>query len=198
MENKTKLDVLLEEYKITNERIESFLKSQITFYWQGLAIVFGLLAVFKDYKEVLLALPIVILIYVSLFMYHYQRCITNQLYKRKIEERINALCEDKVLFYSELAFEKLEKSNKFIPFNILSYSILVIISFIAFIVYFTGTTSGVNKVFIIATAIATIIITIFFILAIADIPKKMKKIKYEYIPEISSDDGETDTSTKTE
>lgn len=187
MDDITKLTVLLDEYKITNERIESFLKSQVTFYWQGLAIVFGLLAVFKDYKEVLLALPVVIIIYVSLFMYHYQRCMTNQLYKRKIEERINQLCGEKVLFYSELAFNKLEKSNKFVPFNILSYSILIIISFIAFITYFTGTTTGVNDYFIIATAIVLFILTVIFILAVIDIPKKMKKITENYIPEIMNE-----------
>ncbi|PDS26258.1 hypothetical protein [Flavobacterium branchiophilum] len=184
MDEKLKLTVLIDEYKITNERIESFIKTQNTFYWQGLAIVFGLLGVFRQYKEVLLALPIVIIIYVGLFLYHYQRCLTNQIYKKNIEDKINQICGEKLLFYTDLAFNKIEKSNKFITFNILSYSVLIIISIIAFITYFTGTTSGVNKYFIVATAIVLMALTSFLILAIIDIPKKIKKINDEYIPEI--------------
>lgn len=181
---KEKLNILIEEYKITSDRIEKFLSSQKHFFFYGLTIVFGLLGIFQDHQEVLLALPIVVFIYVGLFLYHYQRIVISQLYKEKIENKINALCDEKLIFFTELGFRKIEKTNKFIIFNILSYSVLIIISIIAFITYFTGTNNTVNEIFIIATAIVLGILLILFIIALLDMPTKIKKTINEYIPDL--------------
>lgn len=181
---KEKLNVLLEEYKIVSDRIESFLKSQIYIFFYGLTIIFGLLGIFQNYQEVLLALPIVILIYVGLFLYHYQRILISQTYKGEIEKKINDLFDEKLIFFTELGFTKIEKRNKFIAFNILSYSILVLISIISFITYFTGSNNSVNEVFIYLTAAVLLILFIYFVVAVMEIPKTIKKTTEKYIPEI--------------
>lgn len=180
----------MEEYKITNSRIETFLSGQRLFFFQGLIVVFGLLGVFKDYKEVLLALPIVVIIYVALFLYHFQRSQTNQCYKRRIEDKINDLCGEKLLFYHELGVEKIEKQNRFIFFNIASYTVLVFISIVAFVTYFTGTNTGVDKAFIILTAIVLVVLMIFFVRAVIDIKRTINDTMNTYIPDIEKGKSE--------
>lgn len=181
-----KLKVLLEEYKLTNERVENFLSSQSKFYFQGILIVFGLLGVFRDYKEVLLGLPLIIIIYVGLFLYHYKRCLTNQEYKRHLEIKINEISGENLIFYTQLGYDKVEKNNKFIRFNIFSYLILIAISITAFVIYFTGTTASVNRYFIIITALILILLLGMLVLAIRDIPKQLKTIKESIIPGLAN------------
>ncbi len=184
MKDEKKLDILMEEYKIATERVESFIKVNSSFYWQGLAIVFGLLGIFRDYKEVLIGLPFLITIYVGVVLYNYQRTLTNQVYKRYLEDKINKICGEKLLIYTELGYGKIEKNNKFVKFNYFSYTVLILTSIIAFISYFFKESNNFNDYFIFVITILLIILFILFINAIRDIPKIMDKINKTYIPEI--------------
>lgn len=180
---KKKLDLLIEEYKITTERIESFIKNHRDFYFHGLTIVFGILALFKDFKEIFLILPLIVILYISIFMYNYQRTLTNQEYRIYLENKINDLMGEKLIFYSELAYKKIEKKNRLAKFNGLASLFLLILSCIGafeyvceleiFNVYFIGSIFILNLVFL-----------LFLIVGIYNIFKVTDNIRKKSIPEI--------------
>jgi hypothetical protein len=183
MNNEKKLDLLIEEYKITTERIESFIKNHRDFYFHGLTIVFGILALFKDFKEIFLILPLIVILYISIFMYNYQRTLTNQEYRIYLENKINDLMGEKLIFYSELAYKKIEKKNRLAKFNGLASLFLLILSCIGafeyvcelqiFNVYFIGSIFILNLVFL-----------LFLIVGIYNIFKVTDNIRKKSIPEI--------------
>lgn len=184
-----RIDVLMEEYKITTERVESFIQINNTFYWQGLAIVFGLLGFFKENREVLLALPFLIIIYVGIVLYNLQRTLYNQEYKIYLEKKINKICGEKLLIYTQLGYNKVEISNKFVHFNYLSYAMLILASICIYIGYLFDKKNDFNLYFKFSITFLLILLIIFFLIAIMDIPRKISKIKTQYIPELQNKKG---------
>lgn len=172
-----KLKVLLNDYNLTNEKIEQFIRAQVGYFISGNIIVFGILGVFGysdkalGYTEILYLIPITLLTYFGTIMYHYQRALALQGYKQYLEEKINSLAGEELIFYGKLGMKYLEKENRFVVFNLLSYGILFLISIFISVLATIYNINEMSQFIIIGILIFTILLAILFIWA----ARKVKK-----------------------
>lgn len=170
-----RLEILLNDYNLTNEKIEQFLRSQVNYFISGNVIVFGILGIFGSIKkntdsnyfiEILYLLPIVILTYLGVIMYHYQRVLALQGYKKYLEESINKIAEQKLVFYGKLGMKFLEKENRFVFFNFTSYILLFLMSIFIAVIATIYDKEQVSNLILYSVIIVTILLLIMFIWAV--------------------------------
>lgn len=137
--NKTQL--LFEEYKITNDKIESFLQSQHKYINSLLLLLAGCLVFVYDSKvprtEYLLALPMVFLTVFSVFIYHYKRTMALQGYKKYLEYELNKSLTENVLNFGNIGFEIMVKKDILSKVNVVTY--LIIYSALVYFAYAKNT-----------------------------------------------------------
>jgi hypothetical protein len=109
------LQILLNEYNQSNERIETFVNRQdnilqITFALIGASLAFTIVTPVAE--EFLIIIPLIPLIVYIQIMYHYSRAIANQGYREYILELLNKyLPENEWIKYSFVAKKYLLKTN---------------------------------------------------------------------------------------
>jgi hypothetical protein len=173
-----KLSILLNEYNLTNEKIEQFLKAQVGYFISGNFIIFGILGLFGNSKEllgfstiILYLIPLTILTYFGTIMYHYQRTLALQGYKQYLERKINEIAGEKLIFYGELGMKYLEKENRFVVFNILSFGVLFLISIFIAILATIYNLEEISNTLILSVIGLTLILLGIFVWAIFKVKK---------------------------
>ena len=129
-----KIEVLIEEYKLTNEKIEQFIRNQHQYLNTALIIIGGLLFFgLSKGTEYLNYLPILTGLIIGFIGFHFQRTIGLQGYKIYLEKSINNILQENVICYAQIDLEFMVKKNRFSYFNLLIYiALYVMISLIAY------------------------------------------------------------------
>ena len=130
MSNDAKLTILIEEYKLINDKIEHYLRNQ----FRMMNIAFVLIGSFlgfafypnKEYAELRIQflnyLPFFILIILSFVAYHYQRTMGFHGYKKYLEEQLNKIAEENIIFYNmELGLNQMIFHNALSGFILVSF-----------------------------------------------------------------------------
>jgi hypothetical protein len=126
------IQILLNEYNQSNERIESFQNRQdnilqITLLIIGGTIAFTLLNPIAE--EFLIIIPTIPLIVFIQIMYHYSRAIANQGYREYLLELINKyLPENSHIKYSYVAKEYLLSKNPSAKINTVLFPLVIVLS----------------------------------------------------------------------
>ncbi|WP_417873156.1 hypothetical protein [Xanthomarina gelatinilytica] len=122
---KSKIDVLLKEYELTNGKIEKFVGNQF-FYTQGALILAGGYIFFLiegialidktvnteiDTRLYLQFLPFFVLMILSGVLYQYQRTIGLQGYKQYLENKINTLLGENLISYGYIGMKYMLKKK---------------------------------------------------------------------------------------
>lgn len=104
MVNKYKQEILLNEYNVTNEKIEQFLRLQERLIYISLFFAFGSLKVTEEIEvaDILYLLPLALAGLMSFILYYYRRNYLLQGYRSYLEDKINQQCEGDTIFYSKL------------------------------------------------------------------------------------------------
>lgn len=172
-----RLKILLNDYNITNEKIEQFIRAQVGYFVSGNVIVFGILGIFGysdealGYTEILYLIPITLLTYFGTIMYHYQRTLALQGYKMYLEEKINSLAGEQLIFYGKLGMRYLEKENRFVVFNLLSYGVLFLISIFISVLATIYNINEISEFIIIGILVFTVLLSSIFIWASLKVKK---------------------------
>lgn len=121
----------MEEYKLTNSKIEEFLQSQHKYINSLLLLIAGCFVFIFDSDQTsrlyyLLYLPFVFICIIGVFIYHYKRTMGLQGYKRYLEGEINNELKSKTLFYGELGNKYMIKRDPFSLVNFISYIVIYV------------------------------------------------------------------------
>jgi len=168
-----RLQILLNDHDSTNQKIEQFIKSQIAHFYGGATLIFGILAIFGNMKEqsgftlILYLIPITLLLYFGVIMYHYQRTYALQGYKKYLEEKINKIAGEKLIFYGELGMEYMERRNRFVKFNMISNGVLFVISIVIAFLISRYSLDDINDYIIYTIVFVTLAFVIVFVWALA-------------------------------
>lgn len=133
-----KLYVLIEDFKLTSEKIEQFLRNHHNYLNTSFILVGGFLFFALSGRpsspeietppriEYLSLLPVLIAVILGIFLYHYQRVMALQGYKKYLEYRINELVDkDSVtISYTTLGVKYMIKDNFFSAYNGIMYGLL--------------------------------------------------------------------------
>ena len=145
---KSKLDVLLKEYELTNSKIEKFVGNQflytqgalalaggyIFFLVEGIKIIDNSIAKGGDTKLYLQFLPFFVLMILSGVLYQYQRTIGLQGYKQYLEFAINKILGQNLISYAHIGMKHMVKKNVIALMNTILYAIVYAAScFLAYI-----------------------------------------------------------------
>ncbi|WP_397362552.1 hypothetical protein [Olleya sp. R77988] len=135
---KSKLDVLLKDYELTNTKIEKFVGNQF-FYTQGALVltggyvfflIEGVSAIDKavntniDTKFYLQFLPFFVLLILSGVLYQYQRTIGLQGYKQYLERAINKIVGQNIVSYGHIGMRLMLKNNLISLLNVILYGLV--------------------------------------------------------------------------
>jgi len=129
-----KLEILLKEYELINQKIEQFISTQFSTL-NVLLVILGGFIVFaindkSNRQNYLYALPILILMLLMMVGYHYQRVMGLQGYKKYLETQINSFVGEDIVFYGHLGMHFMGNSNPFSLGNVIIYILIYIISII--------------------------------------------------------------------
>ena len=128
------LRILLNEYNLCNERIESFLKRQDSLLQISMAIIGGALAftlINKIADELFLVIPFIPIVLFTHILYHYTRVIANQGYRNHLQNRLNEyLSLENEIKYTSMAKEFLLNKNPMSKVNIFLFPSIIILSII--------------------------------------------------------------------
>ncbi|MEM6687067.1 MAG: hypothetical protein AAF617_14900 [Bacteroidota bacterium] len=128
-----KIEILVEEYKLTNEKIEQFIRNQHQYLNTALIVIGGFLFFVLTKGIVYIKfLPIITALILGFVGYHYQRTIGIQGYKIYLEKSINKILKENVICYAQIGMKQMVYKNIFGAFNLLIY-----IGFYAIITYIT-------------------------------------------------------------
>lgn len=137
---KSKLNVLMQEYELVNAKIEKFVGNQflytqgalilaggyIFFLIEGIALIDKNVNTEMDTKLYLQFLPFFVLMILSGILYQYQRTIGLQGYKQYLENRINVLLGENLISYGYIGMKYMLKKNKIALLNVLLYSLVYV------------------------------------------------------------------------
>jgi len=135
---KSKLDVLLKEYDLTNTKIEKFVGNQflytqgalalaggyIFFLVEGIKIIDNSIDNGSDTKLYLQFLPFFVLMILSGVLYQYQRTIGLQGYKQYLEYAINKILGQNIISYAHIGMKHMVKKNVIALMNTILYAIV--------------------------------------------------------------------------
>ncbi len=129
MSKETKLEILLKEYELVNQKIERFVANQFL-YMQGTLVLVGgyivfliegtfsfetapetMVGVADNTKFYIQFLPYVLLTILMGIAYQFKRTIGLQGYKGYLEERLNALAGENLISYSHIGMHFMVKRS---------------------------------------------------------------------------------------
>jgi hypothetical protein len=139
---KSKLDVLLKEYELTNGVIEKFVGSQFLYTQGALALLGGYILFLVEgvrlidqsvpyansTKLYIQFLPFLALIILSGILYQYQRTIVLQGYKQYLEFAINKIVGQNLISYGHIGMKKMLQKNPIALMNTIIYALIYITS----------------------------------------------------------------------
>lgn len=139
---KSKLDVLLKEYEITNNKIEKFVGSQFLYTQGSLALAGGYILFLVEgvklidqstpnvdgTKLYIQFLPFLVLIILSGILYQYQRTIVLQGYKQYLEFAMNKIVGQNLISYGHIGMKKMLQKNPIALMNSIIYALVYIAS----------------------------------------------------------------------
>ncbi|WP_452225658.1 hypothetical protein [Lacinutrix chionoecetis] len=137
---KSKLDILVKEYELTNTKIEKFVGNQflytqgalalaggyIFFLVEGIAIIDKTVNSETDTKLYLQFLPFFVLMILTGILYQYQRTIGLQGYKQYLEMKINDLLGENLISYGHLGMKYMLKKNLIALLNTILYALVYV------------------------------------------------------------------------
>ena len=137
---KSRLDVLLKEYEVTNSKIEKFVGNQFLYTQGGLVLTGGYILFLvqtnlvietatsgNDANVYLQFLPFIVLIILSGILYQYQRTIVLHGYKQYIEYAINKIVGKNLISYGHIGVKRMLQKNRIAMMNT-SFYVLVYIA----------------------------------------------------------------------
>ncbi len=127
-----KLKILINEYNLCNERIESFLKRQDSLLQISMAILGGSFAftIVNDLAdELFLLIPLIPIVLFTHILYHYTRIITNQGYREYLQIKLNQyLDKENEIKYTSVAKEFLLNKNPMSKVNTIIFIGIIFLS----------------------------------------------------------------------
>lgn len=133
---KSKLDVLLKEYEITNSKIEKFVGNQFLYTQGGLVLTGGYILFLvqtslvvsgtSDSSVYLQFLPFIVLMILSGILYQYQRTVVLQGYKQYLEYAINKIVGQNLISYGYIGVKRMLRKNRIAVMNTSFYVIVYI------------------------------------------------------------------------
>ena len=152
------IQILINEYNLSNERIEAFLNRQDTILQISMAILGGAIgfSILNDIPpKFYIMIPLIPIILFTHIMYHYTRVIANQGYREYLQIRLNKfLSRENRVYYITVGKEFLLRSNPMTKVNTTLFPSLIFLS----ILY-----SAIMSDFNILVVIADIMICFFVI-----------------------------------
>lgn len=153
------IQILLNEYNQSNERIESFLNRQDNILQITLLIIGGAIAFTLQNQiaeEFLVIIPFITLIVFVQILYHYSRAISNQGYREYLLEQINKyLPEDSGIKYSYISKFYLLGTNPMAKVNTIFFPFIMI-----FTIFYSVIMSNYN-ILVLSVNIFILILTIY-------------------------------------
>lgn len=153
------LKILINEYNLCNERIESFLTRQDSILQISMAILGGAIAftmVNVIPEEFYIAIPLISIILFTHIMYHYNRVIANQGYRKYLQNILNQYLPSlNQIKYSNVAMEYLLDKNPMAKINTIVFP-----SIIFFTIIFSIIMSNFSVIVILVDLFLTFIIAI--------------------------------------
>ena len=127
--SREQLEVLMEDYKITNEKIEQFMRNQFNHLNTAFLLIGGFFAFIyasssgDTYPNLdkIVWLPLFVALICGLLLYHYQRIMGLQGYKISLENAINEHLGQPTLLYGYIGMNEMVKKNPFQTFNLFIY-----------------------------------------------------------------------------
>ncbi|AXG69919.1 hypothetical protein KORDIASMS9_02147 [Kordia sp. SMS9] len=188
---KSKLDVLLKEYEITNAKIEKFVGSQFLYTQGSLALAGGYVLFLVEgvklidqsvttgggTKLYIQFLPFLVLIILSGILYQYQRTIVLQGYKQYLEFAINKIVGKNLMSYGQIGVKKMLQRNPIALMNSIIYG-LVYLASCAFAYYKPSGTE--EPRWIVYHIVAFILFLIIALVSTNGNTKKVKKMAMAY------------------
>ncbi len=188
---KSKLDVLLKEYEITNNKIEKFVGSQFLYTQGSLALAGGYILFLVEgvklidnsvttgggTKLYIQFLPFLVLIILSGILYQYQRTIVLQGYKQYLEFAMNKIVGQNLISYGHIGVKKMLQRNPIALMNTVIY-VLVYAASCAFAYYKPAETA--EPRWIVYHICAFILFAIIALLSTNGNTKKVKEMAVDY------------------
>lgn len=171
------IQIIVNEYNLCNERIESFLNRQDSILQISMAILGGAIAfttVNKVAEELYVAIPAIPIILFTHILYHYTRVIANQGYRRYLQSILNDhLPKGRKILYSDVGRDFLLKTNPVNTINSVMFPMVVVVSILysIFMSNFNLFVLFIN-IFLI---LSTIIIGYAFVSFIKNLDEKVQK-----------------------
>lgn len=137
---KSKLNILVKEYELTNIKIEKFVGNQllftqgslalaggyIFFLIEGIAVIDNTIKNQTDTKLYLQFLPFFVLMILTGILYQYQRTIGLQGYKQYLENKINLLLGENLICYGHIGMKYMLRKNIIALLNTFLYGLIYV------------------------------------------------------------------------
>jgi len=128
-----KLEILIEEYKLINEKIEQFIRNQLNYFYLILGLLGGIYSfiLHKDNASSYLhfLLPAIHIICLIAMSYQFQRILVIQGYKKYLECQLNKLAKEHLVFYGHLGMKVMQNNNKLAKSNYILHGLIFLFLF---------------------------------------------------------------------